>query len=134
MRLEHLKNWSFLSFLVLFLNFGPSFHRAHFWGLHSHSSADGIESSSCDSCCHHAGSAVSIDSPNSHEPPVPQLTAKSSHTCAVCQFFKNYLVTLTTTETLAAVVPVSCCWLSSESSTSANSILAIARGPPSFCS
>ncbi len=56
-------------YVVLFLNFGPSFHRADFFGLH----AEAINSVTCCSCC----CDVSYDGP----------AFGADHDCAVCRCF-----------------------------------------------
>lgn len=72
-----------LGYLVLLLNFGPSLHRAHFFGLHSHQVDDSAISHA--SCCHsHAPPCGAQDSQSE--------TVKSEHVCAICHFFDHFQV------------------------------------------
>jgi hypothetical protein len=76
-------NWFLLSFLVLLLNFGPSLHRAHFFGLHTHPADD--QTCSHSSCC--------LGHDHSTEVPGIQSEAMDSHhDCAFCKFFDQYHV------------------------------------------
>ncbi len=76
-------NWFLLGFLVLLLNFGPSLHRAHFFGLHSHPADN--QSCSHSSCC----------PGHDHSAEVPGIQSKSiesHHDCSFCKFFDQYHV------------------------------------------
>ena len=85
MRIKQLSICFFLGYLVLLLNLGSSLHRAHFFGLHSHSG-----SSLCDlhhfSCCDGSGHSDS-------EPLQGERTLHTEHDCGLCKFFDQYNVT-----------------------------------------
>ena len=78
-----IQNAILLSYLVLFLNFGPSFHRASVFGLHDHQEAAATQSLSQCSCGHH------------HEQPEPGSSSEQSIEqqpcdCSLCSYFKQF--------------------------------------------
>jgi hypothetical protein len=84
MKQRYFANLFLLGYLVLFLNFGPSWHRAPIFGLHDHPTTSD-ETASCNCGCDH--SAGESDQTNKSALELPECD------CAVCHFFKQYHVT-----------------------------------------
>jgi hypothetical protein len=158
MRQKQLKNGVLLVYLALLTSLGPSFHRAHFFGLHSHSNGQ-CQSATGSSCCGHAHSYdshqpdipshdhshpnkcvrsvkfsnASLLAPAMAPTTVPSLTVPDSVTnCPFCKFFENYHVTLVAFEPSVVAAPLFLFHTSCVLPTSASAISAIARGPPGF--
>ena len=134
--------WFLLVYLVLFLNLGPSLHRAHFFGIHTHCQCDanGCESDTCDTysldsdsgamclhCAEHIHQTEHVDLTKHVSTP----DWRSSHgQCSVCKFFDNYFVTLVTFEQPLAQSPNLFHHAAVCPSAYSHVICAIARGPP----
>ncbi len=81
-----------LGYLVLILNFGPSFHRAPIFGLHDHGT-DVAEAEFVCSCGRHhepIQAAENRDDSNSQNSPQYSAIEKCLCDCSLCQFFKQY--------------------------------------------
>ncbi len=90
MRHRSLKIYLFAGYLVLLLNLGPSLHKSHFFGLHSHEAAT-TESGISQSCCCTTNDDSSL--PQHSREPAPQSESVGSyHDCSLCKFFDQYNV------------------------------------------
>jgi hypothetical protein len=83
MRFKQLIACFFIGYLGLLLNLGPSLHRAHFFGLHSHGVVDSTESCSCGGHSH-----------STSEVPGQSQSVHSEHECVFCKFFDQFHVTV----------------------------------------
>ena len=83
MKRSKFQNLFLLGYLVLFLNFGPSFHRASFFGLHDHGDQEQQTEFVC-SCGHHHGPI------KKESDPLEFSIEKQLCDCTLCKFFKQY--------------------------------------------
>ena len=119
--MRHLKKttYALLGFLVLFLNLGPSLHRAQFEMAQEDGTHETVSLCSCafhQAMTNEAGSSSLI----------------GDEDCQFCQFFAQYNVTLVAFEATGAVSlnPV---WLQAQIlPVEVASLVATARGPPEF--
>ena len=118
------QNLFLLGYLVLFLNFGPSFHRASFFGLHDHGSADHQTEFVC-SCGHHHAPI-----PKSDNEPTDFSIEKPLCDCAFCKFFKQYNASMDLADLSIAKNSLILKQETIESLVSRNVIATDARGPP----
>ena len=115
---------SLLTYLVLFMNMGPSFHRLDIFGFHEHQPA--VQEHAC-SCCDHADSS-------SEKSPVGEdslaVTSDNQCSCSLCDYFAqfNVIVDADFQHDLVLQHIEFLPW--SRSAVSAQAIASCARGPP----
>jgi hypothetical protein len=149
----------FLVYLVLLLNFGPGFHRAHFFGLHS----AGVQS---DGCCHshddqsvfsgfHSHSGCDASRLHQHDQTTCSLAVSDEcsagsaglaveqssddgslivpeHDCSICKFFGDYHVTLVDFDFCVSESKFFFRHFDREFDVVAATIPVVARGPPAI--
>ena len=127
------KNWCFLLYWVFLVNFGPSFHHADLFGLHSHP----FGAANCGShyhhdlgCCdHHSADANhSHESLQTNETFIASVAADAD--CLCCKFFDQYNVCFSCVEFLDTEFPGTEAFSFSDGRPSAGDFEALARGPP----
>lgn len=127
------KNWCFLLYWVFLVNFGPSFHHADLFGLHSHP----FGAANCGSqhhhdfgCCdHHSADANhSHESLQTNETFIASVAADAD--CLCCKFFDQYNVCFSCVEFLDTEFPRTEVFSFSDGRPSACDFEALARGPP----
>ncbi len=151
MRFKTTLHWSLIGYLVLFLNLGPSLHRAHFFGLHCDSGVCG-DSIACleetdseskvpligvgsTSCCGTAHRLINCSggSPTDHAVPEGSpghLVITTDHDCPVCRFFDTYNVVVDQFELPTDIAPVFSLAFELRSCEISKVILLQSRGPP----
>lgn len=116
--------WTFLIYLVLFLNLGSSIHHADLFGIHSHSHVgcghchDQAHSHSHKSCSHH------------HHILADGKSVQPDLECSICEFFASYNVTFDVYQLELDSNPLFQFWLPNESVESLTPVQPVARGPP----
>ncbi len=120
-------NFSLIAYLGLFLNLGPSLHRAPCFHFHSVSGVEYAEH--CCHCCGPAERATRI-SGQSNEPSFSIPGGCTDPNCAVCEFFKKYNSTEVSNEIHLCSDRVSSLDLPCPAIFKAVTIVSTARGPP----
>lgn len=155
MRCHHLKTWILLVYLVLLWNLGPSVHRAHFFGFHSHchdascesvschgDSNDGVyvtkrddsnshRSDSCNTCGLHAHAEIeNVDSDSAKQ---SECGTHAPHDqCSVCKFFDEFNLVVSAVEQPIDAVPCVFYQVLHTHGFHSQPLVATARGPPLF--
>lgn len=121
MRRSRIPIWMLLTYLVLFLNFGPSWHRADIFGLHNEPAAhQDVACVHVCSCQHHfADASQSSDA-----------TVTSNHECAFCKFFDQYTVVLHSFNFSHVEEPVHVSRIEIVQNSVSCPVRTVARGPP----
>jgi hypothetical protein len=129
-------NWCFLFYWVFLVNFGPSFHHADLFGLHSHSSSrshSGFHHSHEQGCCNHdhgADDGHRHDRPQNLETSIVSVFAADGE-CACCKFFDQYNVCFNCLELVGHHTFGIQRFSATEGRPSAGDLKPHARGPPS---
>ena len=120
-----------LGYLVFFLNFGPSFHRASIFGVHDHVDSSAHEQFVC-SCGFDHGPTPSGESGSDSDSPDKRHGSieKQLCDCSLCEFFKQYHAALTTSDHSIASENLSLKFETIASLVSRTAIASDARGPP----
>ena len=129
------KNWCFLLYWVFLVNFGPSFHQADLFGLHSHP----FGAANCGShhhkpnlrCCDHNDSADTGHNHGGSQPNEALIVSVAADVdCLCCKFFDQYNVCFSCVEFLDTESAGTEVFSFSEGRPSAGDFEALARGPP----
>ena len=128
MKLSKYFNSILLGYLVLILNFGPSFHRAPIFGLHDHGTVS-VEAEVVCSCGLHHHAPVEQDQDDSQSQDFGSIE-KQLCDCSLCKFFKQYNASVDTADFTIAETDVSMQLQTISSLVSRTAYATDARGPP----
>ena len=128
-------SWCFLIYWVFLVNFGPSFHHADLFGLHSHPHG----AANCGSHHHHVVKCCDHDhgTDGGHRHDTPQtpetsvVSLASDVDCVCCKFFEHYNVCFSPVELLDNHAFGVQLFSFTEGRPSVGDLEAFARGPPS---
>lgn len=135
MNLSKIFNSILLGYLVLLLNFGPSFHRAPIFGLHDHDHHPTLHLAhvECD-CGHDHGHGPTESENNRHDSDSERSSTlaieKQLCDCSLCQFFKHFNASVDTVDLTIAEATLSFRVETGSSLISRSALATDARGPP----